>query len=73
MSLFYSFDYNDVQEDVEDTRLRLRPTAVAELLDMHPNTVYRLLQKGQLPAQKLGGVWRICKKDLINFMHRYPH
>ena len=31
---------------------------VAKLLDLHPNTVYRLAQRRQLPSAKIGGQWR---------------
>jgi len=33
----------------------LRPTDVARRLDVHRNTVYRLIESGQLPALQLGG------------------
>jgi excisionase family DNA binding protein len=33
----------------------LRPTEVARRLGVHRNTVYRLIESGQLPALQLGG------------------
>ena len=45
---------------------------VADLLDLHVNTVYRLFQKKIVPAFKLGGSWRIYKKDLIDFIEKRP-
>ena len=32
---------------------------VAEILRVHPATIYRLVKKGALPAFKIGGNWRI--------------
>lgn len=38
----------------------LKPTTAAKLLDMHPNTVKRYMQKGWLDGIKLkSGHWRI--------------
>jgi excisionase family DNA binding protein len=32
---------------------------VAEILRVHPTTIYRLLKRKQLPGFKVGGNWRI--------------
>jgi excisionase family DNA binding protein len=37
---------------------------VAELLRLHPTTVYRLAKKGTLPAFKIGYSWRFDAQDL---------
>jgi len=37
---------------------------VAEYLNLHLMTVYRMLQSGVLPARKVGGRWRINKQEL---------
>lgn len=37
---------------------------VAEILRVHPATIYRLVKKGDLPAFKIGGNWRINLKVL---------
>jgi excisionase family DNA binding protein len=37
---------------------------VSDFLRLHPTTVYRLVRKGQLPAFKIGGGWRVHTKDL---------
>lgn len=55
MSLFYSIDTDEVKDELDDLRIVIRPAEVSELLDLHPNTVYRLLQSGKLPASKVGG------------------
>ena len=55
MHFFYSMEQNAIEEEVEDTCIMLRPSDISELLDLHPNTIYRLLQSGKLPARKVGG------------------
>jgi excisionase family DNA binding protein len=37
---------------------------VAELLRLHPTTVYRLAKKGALPAFKIGYSWRFDAQEL---------
>ena len=42
--------------------LRLRE--VARYLNVHPNTVYRLAQRGLLPAFKVGSDWRFNRESI---------
>ena len=37
---------------------------VAELLRVHPATVYRLVRRGVLPGFKFGGNWRVNREAL---------
>ncbi len=37
---------------------------VAEILRVHPTTVYRLVKRGELPGFKIGGNWRINRASL---------
>ncbi|RKY16977.1 MAG: DNA-binding protein [Planctomycetota bacterium] len=37
---------------------------VAELLQLSEKTVYRLAQRGELPAFKVGGSWRFRRQDI---------
>ena len=37
---------------------------VAELLRVHPTTVYRLVKRGVLPGFKFGGNWRVDREAL---------
>lgn len=71
MPFVYSVERDIIQDELEDTCVVLRPSDVSELLDLHPNTIYRLLQSGNLPARKVGGSWRIYKKDLIDFIEKH--
>lgn len=71
MRFFDPMEQNTLEDDLDDSCLVLRPSDVSELLDLHPNTVYRLLQSGKLPARKVGGSWRICRKDLAGFIEKH--
>lgn len=71
MRFFDPMEQNTLEDDLEDSCIILRPSDVSELLDLHPNTVYRLLQSGKLPARKIGGSWRIYRKDLINLIEKH--
>lgn len=48
--------------DVED---------IARYLNLHIMTVYRMLQSGLLPGRKVGGRWRISKKELDEWLENY--
>jgi excisionase family DNA binding protein len=37
---------------------------VAEILRVHPTTIYRLLKRGDFPGFKVGGNWRISATAL---------
>ncbi|MFN4179367.1 MAG: response regulator [Armatimonadota bacterium] len=51
--------------EISDERDRLMDVEeVAEYLNLHLMTVYRMLQSGVLPARKVGGRWRINKQEL---------
>ena len=51
---------------MDDEFLTLKETA--KLLKLSINTVYTLVQKKKIPAFKIGGKWRISKKELINYI-----
>ena len=71
MAMIYDADTEQVREETEDPRAMLRPAEVADLLDLHVNTVYRLFRNQIVPAFKLGGSWKIYKKDLIGFIEKH--
>ena len=71
MAMIYDADTEQVREETEDPRAMLRPAEVADLLDLYVNTVYRLFRNQIVPAFKLGGSWRIYKKDLIGFIEKH--
>jgi len=41
---------------------------VAELLHLHPMTIYRLAKEGKLPGFKVGGRWRFQKDAMETWM-----
>ncbi len=41
---------------------------VAEYLNVDPKTVYRLVNRGELPGFKVGGSWRFQKDDLDDWI-----
>ena len=44
----------------------------AEELGVHYMTVYRYVRTGQLPAERVGGAWRVERADLENFRRPAP-
>jgi excisionase family DNA binding protein len=56
----------------------LTANQVAELLQIHPRTVYKLVKQGSLPGRKFGGGWRFSKSEILAMVHpptgsRAPH
>ncbi len=43
-------------------------TEVARYLNLHLMTVYRYLHSGDLPASKVGGRWRVHRRDVENWL-----
>jgi excisionase family DNA binding protein len=43
----------------------LTAAQVAELLQVHPRTVYKLAKRGSIPGRKFGGGWRFSKSEII--------
>jgi excisionase family DNA binding protein len=43
----------------------LTASEVAELLQIHPRTVYKLVKEGSLPGRKFGGGWRFSRSEII--------
>jgi len=40
----------------------------AALLQVQPAHVYRLLNSGDMPGRRIGGVWRISRQQLIDWL-----
>jgi excisionase family DNA binding protein len=43
-------------------------TEVADILRVHPTTIYRLVKRGELPGFKIGGCWRINRASLDKWL-----
>ena len=41
---------------------------ICPILHIGKTTVYKLIQSGQLPAQKIGGKWQIRDDDLKDYL-----
>ena len=46
----------------------LTASQVANLLQLHPRTVYKLVKQGHLPGRKFGGGWRFKKSEIIGLI-----
>lgn len=46
---------------------------VAELLDLHPDTIRRYIREGKLKAYKIGKGFRIKKESLDKFLEERKH
>ena len=54
----------------EDTRPMLTPAQVAELANVSRKTVYREIDRGELPALHVGRQLRIARADLGRYLGR---
>jgi excisionase family DNA binding protein len=54
-------------EQMEKAKAVLTIGEVAEMLRVHPTTVYRLLKRGDMPGFKIGGNWRVS----VNALERW--
>ena len=46
----------------------LTPTEVQQLLYIGRNTFYKLVNSGELPAFRIGKLWRVSRKALVNYL-----
>lgn len=42
----------------------------ADFLQLHYQTVYEKVKNKEIPASKVGRVWRIQKKDVLEYLER---
>jgi excisionase family DNA binding protein len=50
----------------------LTANQVAELLQIHPRTVYKLVKHGSIPGRKFGGGWRFSRSEIMALVHAQP-
>jgi excisionase family DNA binding protein len=50
----------------------LTATQVADLLQLHPRTVYKLVKQGSIPGKKFGGGWRFNRNEIIGLISMAP-
>jgi len=46
---------------------------IAEYLDVHPMTIYKYVQDGEIPAFKIGASWRIRRDSIKKWMDENEH
>ena len=57
-----------MNEDTPRWEAFLSVAAVAKVLSVHPDTVYRALRAGRLPGYRIGRCWRVLRGALLNQM-----
>lgn len=63
----YSFERED--NPLERFPALLTPLEVMDILGVGKNTVYRLLNSGELPAIRIGRSWKITENALTDFIN----
>ena len=46
----------------------LTPQQIAEFLQIDPQTVWRMIKRGDLPAIKIGRIYRVMRKDFEDWL-----
>lgn len=62
----YFEDFSDERE-IERTYEFLTPKEVMEELAIGRNTFYRMVNAGELPAFRIGKLWRVKREDLLHW------
>lgn len=63
----FNYDYDPIYEDEQEesrTYEFLTPREIMDELAIGQNTVYRLLNSGELPAFRIGKLWRVKRSEL---------
>ena len=65
-------DYCEYEDDFkgENYPTILTPSEAMDILGIGKNTVYRLLNTGQLPGIRIGRSWRISLDSIQAFIHK---
>jgi excisionase family DNA binding protein len=63
----------DLQPPTERGRIAYTVAEVAAMLGKHPNTIYEWVQRGALPAEKLGGTIYVPKWALARLLSPAAH
>ncbi len=64
----YGYSIDDGYEDEFHPNEYLTPREVMELLAIGRNTFYRLVNSGELPAFRIGKLWRVPRDSLKEFL-----
>ena len=66
-------DSTDLQPTGQGGRIAYTVAEVAAMLGKHPNTIYEWVQRGALPAEKLGGTIYVPKWALARLISPAAH
>lgn len=66
-------DPANLQPTTERGRIAYTVAEVAAMLGKHPNTIYEWVQRGALPAEKLGGTIYVPKWALARLLSPATH
>ena len=61
---------SSVRVDLSGYPVMLSTEQVAEILGVHIDTVRRMIKERELPAKKLGRVWRVSRQELQIYLVR---
>lgn len=62
--------YEDEEDELEIENEYLTPLEVQQLLYIGRNSFYKLVNSGELPAFRVGKMWRVARKDLLAFFRK---
>ena len=65
----YDFYDDEVMEEAENEFLT--PKEVMNLLYIGRNTFYKMVNSGELPAFRIGKLWRVRRDDLRNWKNTH--
>lgn len=61
------FFNQNIEYEREEINEFLTPQEVMSLLYIGKNSFYRLVNSGELPAFRIGKLWRVRREDVIKF------
>ena len=66
--MYNDFFNESIEESLECENEYLTPREVMNLLYIGRNTFYKLVNSGELPAFRIGKLWRVARSDLERFV-----
>lgn len=63
----FGYPVSSDSEDEIQLNEYLTPQEVMAILAIGRNTFYRLVNTGELPAFRIGKLWRVRREDILNF------
>nr|WP_326184699.1 helix-turn-helix domain-containing protein [uncultured Oscillibacter sp.] len=66
----YDYQDDELLEEHEPISEYLTPREVMDLLYIGKNTLYKLLNSGELKGFRIGRQWRVSKQSLMGFVEQ---